>query len=145
IEALVHAGRPDDAARALERLDRERSASAQHWPSCVAARARGLLATDIEVATRELTESIHEASLVPAPFEMARSRLLRGQRLLQAGSPAAATADLRAAVDVFDRLGAAAFAERTRVLLGEPLAARSTEGLADLLTPAELRVALAVA
>ncbi|HEX4980255.1 MAG TPA: LuxR C-terminal-related transcriptional regulator [Ilumatobacteraceae bacterium] len=41
--------------------------------------------------------------------------------------------------------GATAFAERTRALLGEPMATRSMVGLAELLTPGELRVALAVA
>ena len=38
IEALVRAGRPDDAARALKRLDEERAAGEQRWPACVAAR-----------------------------------------------------------------------------------------------------------
>ena len=145
IEALVRAGRPEDATRALERLDRERSAGTQQWPACVAARGRALLTANDEVAFAELARSIELAELVPAPFEAARSRLIRGERLLASGSAAAATDDLKDALAVFDRLGAAAFAERTRVLLGEPITERSQEGLADLLTPGELRVALAVA
>ena len=50
IEALVRAGRPDDAARALDRLDRERAVGEQRWPACVAARGRALLAADLDVA-----------------------------------------------------------------------------------------------
>src|SRR4051794_18478737 len=103
IEALVRAGRPDDAVRALERLDRERAAGEQHWPACVAARGRALLALDPEIALAELTRSIDLAALVPAPFEGARSRLIRGERLLESGSTAAAVADLRGALDMFDR------------------------------------------
>lgn len=145
IEALVRADRRDDAARALDRLERERSVGEQRWPACVAARGRAMLGADLQLALTELTSSIELAESIPAPFEAARSRLVRGERLLEAGSSAAATDDLRDALVSFDRLGAAAFAERTRVLLGEPVTARSTANLADLLTPAELRVALAVA
>ena len=147
IEALVRAGRPDDAARALERLERERAAGDQRWPACVAARGRALSTTDLDLAIAELTSSIELAEAIPAPFEAARSRSIRGERRLEAGAALAeaATEDLRDALDAFDRLGAASFAERTRVLLGEPVTARSTAGLADLLTPGELRVALAVA
>lgn len=144
IEALVRAGRVDDAGRALDRLDRERALGEQRWPACVAARGRALLSAELAPALDHLAHSIELAELIPAPFEAARSRLVRGERLLSAGS-AAATDDLRDALDAFDRLGAAAFAERTRALLGEPVSARSTASLTDLLTPAELRVALAVA
>ena len=145
IEALVRAGRPDDAIRALERLERERSVGNQRWPACVAARGRAMLTPDLEPALAELVRSIELAVAIPAPFEAARSRLYRGERLLEAGANAAAAGDLREALGSFDRLGAAAFAERTRVLLGEPVATRSAVSLADLLTPGELRVALAVA
>ncbi|MEY2453565.1 MAG: hypothetical protein QOD92_3139 [Acidimicrobiaceae bacterium] len=145
IEALVRAGRLDDATKALDRLDAERAIGDQHWPACVAARARGLMSGDVDVAVKEFTVSIEEAELIPAPFEVARSHLNRGECLLENGSTLEAMDDLKLAVEIFDRLGAAAFAERTRVLLGEPVAARSTAVLTDLLTPAELRVALAVA
>ena len=145
IEALVRADRLDDAIKDLDRLDAERAIGEQHWPACIAARARGLMAADADVAVKEFTASIEEAELIPAPFEVARSHLNRGERLLENGSTLEAAEDLKLAVEIFDRLGAAAFAERTRVLMGEPVAARSTAVLADLLTPAELRVALAVA
>jgi DNA-binding CsgD family transcriptional regulator len=145
IEALVRAGRPDDAARALDRLDRERSAGSQRWPACVAARGRALMSADLDSAIADLDRSVKLAEAIPAPFEAARSRLIRGERRLEAGSAAAGADDLRAALEAFDRLGASAFAERTRTLLGEPVTARSSASLTDLLTPAELRVALAVA
>ena len=145
IEALVRAGRRYDATVALDRLDRERSVGEQRWPACAAARGRAMLAPDLDVALEEFTRSIEFAAALPAPFEVARSRLNRGERLIEADSSAAATEDLRHALESFERLGATAFANRTRVLLGEPVASRSTMGLSDLLTPGELRVALAVA
>ena len=145
IEALVRAGRHDDAARALDRLVRERAVGEQSWPAGVAARGRAMLTADLEVALGELTVSIERAESIPAPFEAARSRLIRGERLVASGSGESGRKDLRDALESFDRLGATAFAERTRSLLGEPVTARSTVSLADLLTPAELRVALAVA
>jgi DNA-binding CsgD family transcriptional regulator len=145
IEALVRSGRLDDAAHALERLDAERAVGDQVWPACVAARGRALLATDIEIAIAEFARSIELASSLPAPFEVARSRLNRGERLIQEGSGGEAVHDLREALDAFERLGAASFAERTRAMLGDPMATRSTVGLDELLTPGELRVALAVA
>jgi DNA-binding CsgD family transcriptional regulator/DNA polymerase III delta prime subunit len=144
IEALVRAGRRDDALRALERLEWERSAGTQRWPACVAARGRALLSDDLDAAVAELGRSIELAESIPSPFEAARSRLIRGERLLEAGAPGA-EADLHGALGAFDRLGATSFAERTRALLGAPVAARSSASLTDLLTPAELRVALAVA
>jgi DNA-binding NarL/FixJ family response regulator len=145
IEALVRAGRPDDARRALARLEEERSVGEQQWPACVAARGRALLADDPEVSLAELTASIDLAEAIPAPFEAARSRLLRGEQRMASGAVGDGVDDLRDALAGFDRLGAAAFAERTRAALGEPVTTRSTASLADLLTPAELRVALAVA
>ncbi|MBA2282414.1 MAG: response regulator transcription factor [Acidimicrobiia bacterium] len=101
--------------------------------------------TDLEAALAELTTSVELAESIPAPFEAARSRLIRGERRLEAGATEAGADDLRDALDAFGRLGASAFADRTRVLLGDPVTARSTVGLAELLTPGELRVALAVA
>lgn len=145
IEALVRAGRLADASRALDRLDLEGAVCDQRWPASVAARGRGLMAVDDGEAHTELSRSIELAELVPAPFEAARSRLNRGERLLASGDATAACEDLTRALDVFDRLGAATFAERARVLLGEPVTTRSTVGLAELLTPGELRVALVVA
>ena len=145
IEALVRSGRRDDAARALDRLDRERSVGDQRWAACVAARGRAMLSPDVDTALAEFTLSIELATLLPAPFEAARSRLNRGERLIAVGAADQAATGLRDALDSFERLGAAAFAERTRRLLGEPMAARSTVGLDQLLTPGELRVAVAVA
>jgi DNA-binding CsgD family transcriptional regulator len=144
IEALVRAGRIDDATRALDRLERESAGGTQQWPACVSARGRALMTADLEVALADLTRSIEAADSIPAPFEAARSRLLRGERLL-ASDPRVAARDLRDALAAFDQLGATAFAQRSRALLGEPVTEESAVGLADLLTPAELRVALAVA
>ena len=145
LEALVRSGRLDDARRALGRLDRERTGDASNWPACVAARCRGLLSDDLDLAIMELSLSIDLAQRIPAPFEAARSRLVRGERLLEAGDGDAACEDLTDALDAFERLGAASFAERTRRVLGEPLTTPAAVGLVDLLTPGELRVALAVA
>ena len=84
----------------------ERSAGSQRWPACVAARGRALLAGRPRGRPRgagDLGRSWRRRS--PSPFEAARSRLIRGERLLEAGSAAAAGDDLRDALDAFDRLG----------------------------------------
>ena len=86
IEALIRSGRTDDAARALDRLDGERAVGEQRWPACVAARGRAMLTADLERALEEFDLSVELAGALPAPFEVARSRLNRGERLIEAGA-----------------------------------------------------------
>ena len=80
-------------------------------------------------------------------FEAGRTRLAYGQRLRRARDRVLAREQLRAAADVFERLGARPWAERARVELaatGETRRQRDPSTL-DELTPQELRIALLLA
>jgi DNA-binding CsgD family transcriptional regulator len=54
---------------------------------------------------------------LPIPFERARAQLARGQALLRAGRRRAAREDIQAATQVFESLGAQAWAARARAEL----------------------------
>jgi DNA-binding NarL/FixJ family response regulator len=68
--------------------------------------------------------------------------LLRGRCRLEAGDRRNGSLDVVAARTIFDRLGARDWSAQASALRGE--ASPESRSLASLLTPAELRVALAV-
>jgi DNA-binding CsgD family transcriptional regulator len=112
----------------------------------LAARCRGLLSGDDEFEQHFLDAlALHD--LIESPFAAARTRLCYGERLRRAGRRVDAREHLRAALEVFDRLGALPWAERARSELrasGETLRRRDAFE-ADQLTPQELQIALQVA
>ena len=110
IEAGARSGQPDEAAAALDRLSEHTRASGTDWALGVQARCRGLL-TDDEPCYRE---SIEQLSRSRAVVELARSRLLYGEWLRREHRRVDARDQLRAAHDMFSRMGAHAFAERAR-------------------------------
>ena len=78
------------------------------------------------------------------PFDLARVRLAYGERLRRARSARAARAELTAAHDAFQRLGARPWARRAAAELratGQAPAATSTNGSAEPLTPQEHEIA----
>ena len=88
---------------------------------------------------------LHELS--QSPFALARTQLSYGERLRRAGRRVDAREQLRAALDRFEQLGAASWAERARSELrasGETLRRRDSVE-AEQLTPQELQIALQVA
>jgi DNA-binding CsgD family transcriptional regulator len=146
VEALVRAGRPGEARVALRALQGAAVSTGRASALAAAARAEGLLAEhDAFTACFEAALVHHQR--VPGAFERARTELCFGERLRRAGQRTDARARLRAALAVFDELGAAPWAERARVELrasGESLRQRDP-GAAEQLTPQELQVALLVA
>ena len=86
VEAYVKTGQPDAAAALLPRFDT--AADPTSWTLAVAARCRGLLATD-DTYESEFSAALehHGASL---PFERARTELCFGERLRRARRRAAA-------------------------------------------------------
>ena len=86
------------------------------WILAMAARGRGFLSAargdpDAAVGWFDQSLAVFDTSL-PMPFERARAQLGRGQALLRAGRRRAAREDIAAASEVFERLGAAAWANR---------------------------------
>ena len=108
-------------------------------------RVRGLLAGDDEF-DRYFTEALARHGGASVRFEEARTRLCYGERLRRAGRRRDAREQLRPALETFEQLGAAPWAERTRAELratGERVRARGPEH--EELTAQELRIALQAA
>ena len=139
VEAGVRAGRPGEAAAALECLSERTQASGTEWALGVEARCRALV-TDDESLYRE---SIERLARSRAAVEHARSRLVYGEWLRRENRRADAREYLRLAHESFSRMGTGAFAERARRELqatGET-ARRITPDTRDVLTPQEVQVA----
>jgi DNA-binding CsgD family transcriptional regulator len=139
IEAGVRAGRPEEAAAALDRLSERTHASGTAWALGIEARCRALLSDDEAL----YLESIERLARSRAAIELARSRLVYGEWLRRENRRTDARGSLRAAHESFSTMGAAAFAERARrelVATGETVR-RITADTRDALTPQELQVA----
>ena len=139
VEAGARAGRPDEAAAALERLTEQTRGSGTDWGLGIEARCRALLDDD-ESLYRESVERLARSRAV---LELARSRLLYGEWLRRENRRTDAREVLRAAHDSLSQMGAAAFAERARreLLATGETARRLTPDTRDVLTPQEIQVA----
>ncbi|MQY04522.1 ATP-binding protein [Actinomadura macrotermitis] len=139
VEAAVRLGEPERARKAAARFAAWAQAGGQPWALAVAARNEALL-TDAE------EPFLRAAALRPTrPFERARTDLLHGEWLRRHRRRSDARGPLRAALDAFEALRAAPWAERARAELratGEAGAAAeaTAPGLLDRLTPQELQV-----
>ena len=145
VEALVRAGRVDEARARLAELEADAEATRRLWALAAAARCRGLLAAD-----EELDDTFGRAFRLHAdagrPLELARTQLAYGERLRRAGRRVEAREQLRPALDAFAAAGARLLADRAVAELaasGERLRAR--ERAERELSPQELQVARAVA
>jgi len=138
IEALVFAGRRDDAAAEVERLEAIARELSHPWAFAVAARGRGIVHGDEEA----LHEAIGRDTALELPFERGRALLALGQLLLRGRRSAAAREALEEALEVFAALDTPPWAERTRAELAR-IGGRTSSR--DDLTPAEKRVAALVA
>jgi len=142
VEAFLRTGRQDDAAAAATGFAARARAKGQPWALARAARCRGLLADagEFEPCFEEALR-FHEQT--PDAFETARTRLIYGGRLRRERKRARAREQLRAAAEVFERLGAEPWAEQARAELaatGETARRRDPSTL-DELTPQELQIA----
>jgi DNA-binding CsgD family transcriptional regulator/tetratricopeptide (TPR) repeat protein len=143
VEGYLTVGRHDDAQRAAARFAATTQTKGQPWSQARALRAQGILAAEDGFAGAfERAISLHEQT--PDTFEVARTRLAFGQRLRRSRNRVLARAQLRAAADGFDRLGARPWTDRARAELaatGETHRRHDTASIDDL-TPQELQVAL---
>jgi DNA-binding CsgD family transcriptional regulator len=146
VEANIRSGHPDAAARTLAEFELQAEKAERTWALATAARCRGLLADDGGFDA-EFDRALELHGLTATPFERARTELCLGERLRRARRRAEARAPLRSALETFDRLGAAPWADRTRTELaatGETMGERGPHKI-DQLTPQELQIALIVA
>jgi DNA-binding CsgD family transcriptional regulator len=140
-EAFLGCGRRDSAQDVLDRLEEQATATGRSWARAAVDRCVGLLATGDDADDR-FTSALSGFRSLQAPFEEARTLLLRGRRRLDRGSRRHGALDVAEARTIFDRLGARAWSEQASALRGEITA--DSPSLASQLTPAELRVAMAV-
>ena len=141
VEALVRAGQRDDAVRVERRLSRQAATVGTAGALALAARCAGLVATDAGDEHFAAAHAHHAAS--PNLFERGRTLLAHGTKLHRLRRQAEARRRLHAALDVFEELGAHAWADRARAELHAAGGRIRVSG--DGITPAELRVAQAVA
>jgi DNA-binding CsgD family transcriptional regulator len=142
VEAAARSGRAELAAEALERFQTRTQAAGSEWALGLEARSRALL-SDGAVAEDLYREAIDRLGRCRLAFELARAHLLYGEWLRRERRRLDAREHLRYAQDMFNGMGAAAFADRaSRELLatGETARKRSVETRDDL-TPHEARIA----
>jgi DNA-binding CsgD family transcriptional regulator len=147
VELLARLGRLEEArplaAAALAAADEK----GRPWALARAHRARALVFEDDRVAFLEFEAARALHGQEDDVFEHARTDLCLGERLRRSGRRADARPPLRAALDAFDALAAAPWADRASAELkatGETARRRDAASL-DELTPQELRIALMLA
>ena len=146
VEIYLRLGRSQEAAEGAGEFERDASTKAQPWALARAARCRGLLAAEGE-SDRHFETALALHGQTPDAFEAGRTHLTYGARLRRERQRLRARKQLRAAVDVFDRLGADPWSEMARAELaatGETARRRDVTTLNDL-TPQELQIALSLA
>jgi len=145
IEAVIGLGDMDRARDLVAWMDEVGRRTGRAWTLATGGRCRALLLAaggDLEAASHELGRALAEHERVPMPLELGRTLLVDGMVQRRRRHRAAAQAALRRATELFERLGAAAWAERSRQELAR-IGDRS--GPQHDLTPVEARVARLVA
>ncbi len=144
IEAYVRSGRIGAARRALAALDDHVLGTETAYPRAMHARCVGMIADDYDAA---FADALAWDDRRPMPFERARTQLAYGRRLHRERRRAEARVQLRAALDGFERLGAAPWAAQARNELRATGGRRRPHSACDpsALSPQESRVAAVAA
>jgi DNA-binding CsgD family transcriptional regulator len=142
VEAAIRSAEPERAAAALHELSRMTAIIGTDWALGIEARSRALL-SDGDAAERLYSTAIEHLARTEARVELARAHLLYGEWLRRERRRRDAREQLRIALEMFVRVGAEGFAERTeRELLATGETARKrTIGTSSQLTPQEAQVA----
>jgi ATP/maltotriose-dependent transcriptional regulator MalT len=147
IEAAIRAGYRSEAQSWLADFTEWAERSNCGWARMAALRCRALLPDDPEEQLALLADAVARAPSSSRPFEQARTRLAYGEALRRNGQRVEARTHLRAALDRFEDLGAAVWAERAREQLraSGQTARRRPSDAGPQLTQQELQVAQLVA
>jgi DNA-binding CsgD family transcriptional regulator len=146
LEAFVRAGLGADVEALLERFAKQAHASGIPWACARAEHLRGVTAPEGAFPSC-FEQALHWHTQAAQPFPQARTHLAYGERLRRQGRRADARAHLRTALETFEALAAAPWAERGARELratGERVPRRRPARDPNL-TSQELQVALAVA
>lgn len=142
IEAAVRCGEGGLAAESLARLAERTRAAGTDWARGIQARSMALLSSGDE-AERLYRKALEHLGRDQVTIQVARTHLLYGEWLRRSRKRALARTQLRLAVQLFEAMPAAGFAERARRELGatgEHLRRRNPAAAAEL-TPQEARIA----
>ncbi|MDT5243342.1 MAG: hypothetical protein QOD36_718 [Mycobacterium sp.] len=141
VEALIQVGRSADAEPLIGALERNGQRLGRAWMLAVGARGRSMLLADrgdLDAATAAAARAIVEQDQRPMPFVRARTLLLLGQLQRRQRRKESASASLKEALDIFERLHIPLWADRARAELVRANVAPRRSGQ---LTPSEQRVA----
>ncbi|MDX3660189.1 AAA family ATPase [Streptomyces sp. ID05-26A] len=141
-DALVRLGRRDDAVRMARRYRAEAAAKGQPWAMGRAERTLGVVSADFDQHF-EASLGYHERTL--DDFETARTRLAYGARLRRARRRVDARPHLHAALETFENLRAARWADLAAIELGATGETIQRRAPGETLTPQELQVSLLLA
>jgi DNA-binding CsgD family transcriptional regulator len=142
VEAGVRSGDRAVAERALARLEERATVSGTPWALGLLARSKALLASDLE-AEHLYQRAIAHLEATYIATDLARAHLLYGEWLRRQNRRVDARRSLRRAHEMFEAMGAEAFAERARIELratGERARKRTIE-TSQKLTPQEEQIA----
>ena len=144
VEAYARAGQPDRAAVELAQLDDLAGRVERSWVRAATARCHGLL--EPRDFAERFEQALHWHAKGTPPFDHARTHLAYGARLRRHRNRAGARVQLQSALELFERLGAAPWAEQTRAeLVSSGGSAPAPDDIIELrLTSQELQVSLAV-
>jgi DNA-binding CsgD family transcriptional regulator len=145
VEALVALGRLDEAEALLAPFEEAGRNLDRAWAIATGARCRALVFAargDLAGASAAADEAVRVHDRLPLPFELGRTLLVRGAVERRAKRKREARDTLTKALEIFDGLGAALWADKTRGELAR-IGGRAPSSLA--LTPTEDKVAALVA
>jgi DNA-binding CsgD family transcriptional regulator len=134
VEAASRSGHEDRATAAYAELETRARASGTPWALGLLARSRALLADDVD-ADAHYREAIELIGTTVVKTDLARAHLLYGEWLRRQKQRQVARDQLAIAYDLFNTMGATAFAERARIELtatGATARRRSVETAQDL-------------
>jgi DNA-binding CsgD family transcriptional regulator len=142
VEAAVRSAVPERAAGAVQRLSGIARACGTDWVLGAEARSRALV-SDGAAAEDLYREAIDRFGRTRLRVELGRARLLYGEWLRRERRRRDAREQLGRAYEIFDSVGAAAFAERARIELRATgaQALKRTTGTPDVLTAQEALIA----
>ena len=145
VEGLAELGRREEASELLQWYEGHARRLERASALANSARCRGLLAAhagELDEALAAYGEALEWHSVVELPLDRGRTLLALGGAQRRAKRRREARATLEEALGVFERIGAALWAERARAELARISGRAATPGA---LTPAEERVAALVA